>query len=95
MYNNNLIYVNIKNTVTTHNFTSLTRESLWSGGSRSRAPPCASGRRERGSVREGHAEEEEQTVTHHQQLHQRVLPQGFGSRLEIRRQNVKGGNPAA
>lgn len=96
MYSNNRIQANIKNTITAQKFQCLTREFLWFGGSRSRAPPCASGRQELGSVEEGDAAEEQSSVTHHQQLHQRVLPQGLGPRLERRKKHkhVKGGNAA-
>lgn len=85
MYRNNLVQVNVKYAITTQKFQCLTRGFLWFGGSRSRAPPCASGRQELISVEERDADEEEETVTHHQQLHQGVLPQGFGPRLASRR----------
>lgn len=46
-------------------------------------------------MEEGDADEEQSSITHHQQLHQRVLPQGLGPRLERGGNRlVKGGNAA-
>lgn len=71
--------------------------SLWSGGSQSRVPPCASERQQQQqqqqlSWRNDRADGDKQTKyfsTHHQQLHQCVLPQGFKAGLENKEKRQK------
>ena len=66
--------------------------SLWSAGSQNKVPPCASERQRQLSWRNDRAGgDKKKNNTHHQQLHQCVLPQGFKAGLENQEKGQKDG----